>query len=72
MYPMYFYVCLLASLASMTILILLAIFPLKLPLVPKAHHQLPSTQRNGKARSPTHPKATFPAWDAWNDDNEDL
>jgi len=56
----------------MTILILLAIFPLKLPLVPKAHHQLPSTQRNGKARSPTHPKATFPAWDAWNDDNEDL
>ncbi len=72
MYPMYFYVCLLASLASMAILILLAIFPLKLPLVPKAHHQLSPTPRTEKARSPTRQKATMPEWDAWDDDNEDL
>ncbi len=72
MYPLYFYICLIASVASLIALILLAVFPINFTFVPK----VPKTQKKvqqRKARSPT-PRhlQTISYWDALNDDSEDL
>jgi len=72
MYPLYFYVCLVASTASLVILVLLAIFPVKLPLVPKTTKAPQATVRQRKARSPTRKAPVVSYWDTWDDDNEDL
>mgnify|MGYP003571342031 CR=1 FL=1 len=73
MYPLYFYICFLASVASVVTLILLAIFPVKLPFVAKTTKQPQSVVRTRKARSPTrHPPSTN-YWDPpWTDDEDDL
>ncbi len=71
MYPLYFYLCLLASLASVIVLILLAIFPIDLPIVTKTN-KTPSSMRSRKARSPTS-RAPNSYWNPpWEDDDEDL
>lgn len=73
MYPLYFYICLLASVAIVVVLILLAIFPVNLPFVAKTPTR--SSQpvvRHRKARSPTRKKAPIAYWDSWDDDDEDL
>ncbi|MCM1404089.1 MAG: hypothetical protein NC133_01075 [Prevotella sp.] len=72
MYPLYFYICLLASVASIVGLILLAIVPVNLPLVAKKSLTTRPTVRHRKARSPTARAQPTSYWDAWNDDDEDL
>lgn len=71
MYPLYFYICLIASTASLVILVLLAVFPIKLPLAPKNSNAPKRTVRQRKARSPTRKAPVVSYWD-WDDDNEDL
>lgn len=74
MYPLYFYICLLASTACLVVLILLAVFPIKLPLVPKTTKIIKRTKpthSQRKARSPTQHLPTISYWDTW-DDDEDL
>ena len=73
MYPLYFYVCLLASLASVIVLILLAIFPINLPIEVKTNKPTPPSIRPRKARSPTHHVSNISYWDPpWEDDDDDL
>ena len=73
MYPLYFYLCLLFSVASVVILVLLAVFPLNLPLVVKTTKQPPSMVRPRKARSPTRRPTVVNYWDPpWEDDDDDL
>lgn len=73
MYPLYFYICLLFSVASMTVLILLAIFPIDLPFVAKTTKQTQPVVRQRKARSPTHRPPKINYWDPpWEDDDDDL
>ncbi len=73
MYPLYFYICLIASVASLIALILLAVFPINFTFVPKAPKTQKTIVRQHKARSPTPPHLqTLSYWDALNDDNEDL
>ena len=72
MYPLYFYICLLFSVASVVVLILLAIFPINLPFVAKTTEQIQPFVRQRKARSPTNQRHinywNFP----WDDDDKDL
>ncbi len=73
MYPLYFYICLLFSVSSIVTLVLLAIFPINLPFVPKTTKQTQSVVRPRKARSPTHNLHKINYWDPpWEDDDEDL
>lgn len=73
MYQLYFYLCLLFSVASVIVLILLAIFPLDLPIVVKTTKQTPPTVHLRKARSPTRRSQPTNYWDPpWEDDDEDL
>ncbi len=73
MYPLYFYLCLLFSVASVTILILLAIFPIHLPIVTKTTKQTQTTVLPRKARSPTNRNKIINYWNPpWEDDDEDL
>lgn len=69
MYPLYFYICLLASVSLVVTLILLAIYPVKLPLVAAA--KVKARPKVQKARSPTRPKATS-YWDDLDSDEDDL
>ena len=73
MYPLYFYICLLASTALVIALVLLAIYPINFPIV-ETHHpkvKIPARSRPRKARSPTS-RRTVSYWDTWDDDEEDL
>ena len=71
MYPLHFYICLSASVLLVISLILLAIYPLKLPLV-EAKKLNPKPQPR-KARSPTpRQKKVISYWDDWDDDEDDL
>jgi len=72
MYPLYFYICLIASTASLVVLVLLAIFPIKLPLIPKTTKISRPSVRQRKARSPTRKTPAISYWETWDDDNEDL
>ena len=73
MYPLYFYICLLFSVAMLTTLILLAIFPIRLPIAVKTTKQPRPIVHHHKARSPTKPTHTINFWDPpWTDDDEDL
>ncbi len=72
MYPLYFYLCLLFSVTSVLILILLAIFPIHLPIVVKTKQTQPIIHSR-KARSPTSRNKVTNYWDPpWEDDDEDL
>ena len=68
MYQIHFYLCLLASVILVVGLILLAIFPLNLPLTAVSHTKPKARPR--KARSPTRPPTTLMA--DWDDDEDDL
>ncbi len=72
MYPLYFYICLLASVACIIVLILLAIFPVNLPFVAKKSIPARPAVRHRKARSPTRRAQPINYWDSWDDDDEDL
>lgn len=72
MYPLYFYICLLASLFSIIALLLLALIPVNLTLVPKTAKKQKSVNHQSKARSPTRQRQTLSYWDTLTDDNDDL
>ena len=73
MHPLYFFICLLASMAITIALILLAVFPIKLPLVPKEPtSSQPTLDKPKRARSPTHYRPITSYWENWEDDDEDL
>ena len=72
MYPLYFYICLLASVATITVLVLLAIFPVNLPIVAKTPKPIQPAVRPRKARSPTRRAQPITYWNSWDDDDEDL
>lgn len=72
MYPLYFCICLLFSVGMLVGLVLLAIFPISLPVVAKTTKQTQPLVRHRKARSPTH-HTTINYWDPpWADDDDDL
>ncbi len=72
MYPLYFYLCWLFSVASIVLLILLAIFPLNLPIVVKTTKQTQATVHPRKARSPTPRSQIINYWDPpWAEDDDD-
>jgi len=72
MYPLYFYICLIASVATLLTLILIAIFPINFTIVPKAPKTSHKVQQH-KARSPTpRHRQAISYWDALNDDSDDL
>ncbi len=68
MYPIHFYLCLVASVILVVGLILLAVFPIKLPLTPVT--QTKPKVRPRKARSPTRSPTVIT--DDWDDDEDDL
>lgn len=71
MYPLHFYICLLASVFLVVSLVLLAVFPIKLPLVEAKRLDIKPKVR--KARSPTPKKKKVVSyWDDWDDDEDDL
>ena len=73
MYPFYFYLCGLASTGTIIVLVLLAIFPIKLPIVAKTIKQPQPVVRPRKVRAPTRHPPTTNYWDPpWADDDEDL
>ncbi len=73
MHPLCFIICLLFSVGMLVSLILLAIFPIELPITAKSSKQTPLIVRHHKARSPTVPRKSNNYWDTlWEDDNEDL
>lgn len=73
MYPLYFFICLLFSVGMLVGLVLLAIFPLELPIVAKTVKQTPPVVRHRKARSPTRHATPINYWDPpWTDDDDDL
>ncbi|MBS7401590.1 MAG: hypothetical protein KIG16_03700 [Eubacteriales bacterium] len=72
MYPLYFFICLMFSVGMLVGLILLAIFPVDLPLVTKTVKPPRPAVHHRKARSPTKHFASG-YWDPpWEDDDEDL
>lgn len=72
MYPLYFYLCWLFSVASIVLLVLLAIFPLNLPIVAKTIKQTQTIARPRKARSPTSHTKVINYWDPpWAEDDDD-
>lgn len=72
MYPLYFYICLIASISCIVILTLVAIFPIKLPIVPKSSPISQTPVHHRKARSPTPPTQPISYWNSWDNDEDDL
>ncbi len=66
MYPLCFFICLVVSIALVTGLVLLAVYPIKLPIarIEYTSHKL--------KRSKPPPRKVLSYWDDWDNDEDDL